>query len=230
MECLKRKYEWTVGIRFLHWITLVAIGVLTFTGFYIAEPFWFVHIPGTKEAYNTFSMAHVRLIHFIAAYVFIFAIILRLYYAFFSRHDADWKYFLFGWLDVRGWVATLRNYLAFKPYGVEGTKSDKYNPVQSLAYFGFIVFSILQIITGIILYTMGDNSIRGVSFIQKLLFPVVEAFGGYPNVRVAHHLVTWFFIIFVMAHVYMVIAHDIGEKNGSLSSMFTGYKCEENEK
>ncbi|WP_022670761.1 Ni/Fe-hydrogenase, b-type cytochrome subunit [Hippea alviniae] len=227
MKCLKKKYEWTIGIRFLHWITFIAIAVLTFTGFYIASPFWFVHTPGTKEAYKIFSMANVRLIHFIAAYVFIFAIILRLYYAFFSRHDADWKYFLFGWLDVKGWFLTLKNYLTFKPYGVEGLKSDKYNPVQSLAYFAFILFSILQIITGIILYTMNDNSIRGVAFVQKLLFPVVQLFGGYPNVRIAHHLITWFFIVFVIAHVYMVIAHDIGEKNGSLSSMFTGYKCEE---
>ena len=50
--------------------------------------------------------------------------------------------FLFGWLDVKGWFLTLKNYLTFKPYGVEGLKSDKYNPVQSLAYFAFIVLSI----------------------------------------------------------------------------------------
>ncbi|WP_025270232.1 Ni/Fe-hydrogenase, b-type cytochrome subunit [Hippea sp. KM1] len=224
--CLKKKYEWTVGIRVLHWLTFISIAVLTFTGFYIADPFWFVHTPGTKEAYNTFSMANVRFIHFVAAYVFIFAIILRLYYAFFSRFDADWKEFLFRWLNIREWGLTLKNYLTFKPYGVEGLKT-KYNPVQSLAYFAFIVASILQIFTGIILYTMNDNSIRGVSFVQKLFFPLVQLFGGYPNIRIAHHLLMWFFIIFVIAHVYMVIAHDIGEKNGSLSSMFTGYKCED---
>ncbi len=228
MSCLKKKYEWTVGIRVLHWLTFIAIAVLTFTGFYIAEPFWFTHTPGTKEAYNTFSMANVRLIHFIAAYVFLFAIILRLYYAFFSRFDADWKAFMFRWLNVREWFSTLKNYLTFKPYGVEGLKT-KYNPVQSLAYFAFIVASILQLLTGFILYTMNENSIRGVAGIQKLFFPVVQLFGGYANVRIAHHLLMWFFIIFVIAHVYMVIAHDIGEKNATLSAMFNGYKCEKDE-
>ncbi len=225
MRCYKRKYEWTVAIRLLHWITFIAIGVLTFTGFYIAWPFWFVHTPGTKEAYNMFSMANVRLVHFIAAYVFIFAIILRVYLAFASWIDADWKEFMFRWLNVREWVATLKNYLTFKPYGVKGLKT-KYNPVQSLAYFAFIVFSVLQIITGLILYTMNENSIRGVAWVQKVLFPVTELFGGYADVRIVHHLIMWFFIIFVMAHVYMVIAHDVGEKNGSLSSMFTGFKYE----
>ena len=226
MAVYDRKYDWTVAIRILHWITFISIGILTFTGFYIASPFWFVHTPGTKEAYNIFSMANVRLIHFITAYVFIFAIILRIYLAFVSRIDADWKEFLFRWFNIKEWVVTLKNYLTFKPYGVEGLKS-KYNPVQSLAYFAFVCFSILQIFTGIILYTMNDNSIRGMSAVQKFLFPVVQLFGGYPYIRLTHHLLTWFFIIFVLAHVYMVIAHDIGEKNGSLSSIFTGYKYEE---
>ncbi len=225
MTVYDRKYDWTVAIRILHWVTFIAIGILTFTGFYIASPFWFIHTPGTKEAYNIFSMANVRLIHFITAYVFIFAIILRIYLAFVSRVDADWKEFMFRWLNIKEWIATLKNYLTFKPYGVEGLKS-KYNPVQSLAYFAFICFSILQIVTGIILYTMNDNSIRGMSAVQKFLFPVVQLFGDYPYIRLTHHLLTWFFIIFVLAHVYMVIAHDIGEKNGSLSSIFTGYKYE----
>ncbi len=226
MKCFEKKFEWTTAIRLLHWITFLSIGILTFTGFYIASPFWFVHTPGTEEAYNIFSMANVRLIHFITAFIFIFAIILRVYLAFASKIDADWKEFMFRWLNVKEWIATLKNYLTFKPYGVKGLGS-KYNPVQSLAYFAFILFSFLQIITGIILYTMNDNSIRGISATQKFLFPVVEFFGGYPYIRITHHLVTWFFIIFVLAHVYMVIAHDIGEKNGSLSSMFTGSKCEE---
>ncbi len=214
-----------MGIRVLHWLTFIAIVVLIFTGFYIADPFWFTHTPGTREAYDTFSMANVRFIHFISAYVFIFAIILRLYYAFFSRFDADWKEFMFRWLNVKEWIATLKNYLTFKPYGVEGLGS-KYNPVQSLAYFAFILISIFQILTGIILYTMNDNSIRSVSGVQKILYPITQIMGGYPAIRITHHLLTWFFIIFILAHVYMVIAHDIGEKNGSLSSMFTGYKYE----
>ena len=73
---------------------------------------------------------------------------------------------------------------------------------------------------------MNENSIRGVAWAQKVLFPITELFGGYAAVRVAHHLIMWFFFIFVMAHVYMVIAHDVGEKNGSISSMFTGFKYE----
>jgi Ni/Fe-hydrogenase 1 B-type cytochrome subunit len=228
MAAYKKIYDWTIGIRILHWITFIAIAVLTFTGFYIANPFWFIHTPGTKEAYKIFSMANVRFIHFVSAYVFIFATILRLYYAFFSRHDADWKEFMFRWFNIKEWISTLKNYLTFKPYDVKGLGS-KYNPVQSLAYLAFVLASIIQIITGIILYTMNDNSIRGVSAVQKTLFPLVQFFGGYPAIRVTHHLLTWFFIIFVIAHVYMGIAHDVGEKNGSLSSIFTGYKYKEKE-
>ncbi len=225
MSEYKKVYEWTVAIRLLHWITFIAIAVLTFTGFYIASPFWFVHIPGTKEAYNTFSMANIRLIHFISAYIFIFAIILRFYLAFFSRVDADWKEFMFRWFNIKEMISTLKNYLTFKPYGIKGLKS-KYNPVQSLAYLAFMLVSVLQILTGIILYTMNDNSIRSVSIVQKIFFPMITSFGGYANIRITHHILTWFFIIFFIAHIYMVIAHESGEKNGSSASMFSGYKYE----
>lgn len=225
MARYEKKYEYTIAVRLLHGITFICIAVLTFTGFYIAWPFWFVHAPGTREAYDIFSMANVRLIHFIAAYIFIFAIILRLYYAFFSRFDADWKEFMFRWTNLKEWGPTLKNYLTFKPYGIKGLQS-KYNPVQSLAYFALVLASILQIFTGLALYTMNDNSIRSVSFFQKLFFPFINMLGGYPDIRIIHHFMTWFFIIFFIAHVYMAIAHDIGNKDGTISSIFGGYKYE----
>ncbi|MBQ7232086.1 MAG: cytochrome b/b6 domain-containing protein, partial [Bacillales bacterium] len=48
-------------------------------------------------------------------------------------------------------------------------------------------------------------------------------------VRSLHHLVAWGFIIFVVIHIYMAFREDWLERNGTMSSIFTGYKFESKE-
>lgn len=221
---VKMHYRWTIARRLIHWTTFICIAVLTFTGFYIANPFWFIYSPGTREAYNTFAMADIRFIHFTFGFIFMFAIIMRLYYAFFSRYDADWKSLLFEWFNIKEWKIVLTSYLTFKPYNVP--IKSKYNPLQSLFYFLFIIACILQITSGLVMFTMGQNTIRGMSFMQKALYWFVSLMGGYAPVYDLHRLLTWFFIVFFIGHVYMILAHDIGDKKGTVSSMISGYEAE----
>jgi Ni/Fe-hydrogenase 1 B-type cytochrome subunit len=41
-------------------------------------------------------------------------------------------------------------------------------------------------------------------------------------VRVIHHVVTWYFPMFVIFHVYLSIRADLLERSGTMSSMVSG--------
>jgi Ni/Fe-hydrogenase 1 B-type cytochrome subunit len=48
--------------------------------------------------------------------------------------------------------------------------------------------------------------------------------GGDANVRIWHHLLTWFFIVFSLIHVYLSVFHEVVEAEGEISSMVSGSK------
>ena len=78
--------EWSAGYIIDHWVRVISIVVLTFTGLYIHWPF----IAGGPES---FIMAWMRFFHFIAAYALILGLVVRVYMAFRSTFDSDWKDF-----------------------------------------------------------------------------------------------------------------------------------------
>jgi len=78
------KYVWELPVRLTHWIIAASIFILFATGLYIASP-----VAGPRgEPYNNFFMGRVRETHFIAAYVFLFAMLVRLYWFFVGNRYA----------------------------------------------------------------------------------------------------------------------------------------------
>ena len=53
---------------------------------------------------------------------------------------------------------------------------------------------------------------------------VVPLLGGDFAVRQWHHAFMWFFVVFVIVHVYLVFHHDYEEGRGTSSSMVGGWK------
>jgi len=45
-----------------------------------------------------------------------------------------------------------------------------------------------------------------------------------PTIRLWHHIIMWFIVIFTIAHVYIGWLFDLTEKNFLMGSIFTGYK------
>jgi len=50
--------------------------------------------------------------------------------------------------------------------------------------------------------------------------------GGLATVRYLHHVFTWFFILFIVVHVYMAFWSDAILRQGTVSSMISGYRFE----
>ncbi len=184
----------SVWIRIFHWINMVAIMLLIFTGFYI-------HAPQSFRLFG--NMDGARMVHFAMAYVLCFGVVLRVYYAIAAK---DAKNIVFNpKTDIPNLPSMMKYYLfmsnSHPDYG-------KYNPGQKAMYTGWLVMALIQIITGFILYK------PQVAFWANL----GDFLGGDIAIRLVHLIVTWLFVLTVLAHVYL----DVSEGVPVLKSMFTG--------
>jgi Ni/Fe-hydrogenase 1 B-type cytochrome subunit len=68
------------------------------------------------------------------------------------------------------------------------------------------------------------------AFLYKLFKPVENMLGGLAIVRYVHHIFTWFFILFIIVHVYMAFWYDAILKEGTVSSMISGVLFEREKK
>jgi Ni/Fe-hydrogenase 1 B-type cytochrome subunit len=214
MESIVPKKEWSVAIRYNHWIMAFSIFALIVTGFYIAFPFTLTQ----GETVNKFFMGNTRGFHVFFGVLLLFLFVWRLYLAVFSRFHADWKDF-FAWTDFTNTVKQIKFYLLISKEPPEHT--HLYGPLQSLAYGGLLFMVFFICLTGLIL--MGAGYHAGWT---ALVYPVVKPFeiilGGLATVRYIHHVLTWAFVLFIIVHIYMAFWYDVIFKQGTVSSMISG--------
>ena len=215
----KRVYVWELPVRIFHWLNVLALFVLIITGFLIANP---PALLSSAEATNLHTFGIIRFIHFTAAYLFFFVMILRVYWAFVGNRYASWRAF---------WPFTKKNWknfghvmkidiLLMNEKVEDVTKiSIGHNSVATLSYLIMFVLAIVQVVTGFGLYS--DMSSW---WLPKMFDWVVPFFGGDFMVRNIHHTAMWLFIFFSIVHVYLVFYHDWLEGRGEVSSIFGGYK------
>ncbi len=215
----KRVMVWEIPVRIFHWVNVLAIIVLTFTGFIIANP---PALQSSAEATNLHSFGIVRFIHFGAAYIFFFNMILRLYWSFVGNKYANWRAFWpFNKKTWNNFWHVLKIDILLLNEEVPDVKniSIGHNSVATLSYLAMLFIAILQVLTGFALYA--DTSGW---WLPKLFSWVIPLFGGDFMVRSIHHISMWLFILFTLVHVYLVFYHDWLEGRGEVSSMFGGYK------
>ncbi|NRD80476.1 Ni/Fe-hydrogenase, b-type cytochrome subunit [Bacillus sp. BRMEA1] len=211
-----RVYVWQLPVRIFHWINALAIVLLMITGIYIGKPFSSALIP--EEAYFSNLMGWMRYIHFSAAFIFTINLMYRLFWAaignkFSKSNPFRWIF----WIEV---FETIKFYLFLK------NKKPHYighNPLAQLSYWIFCFFgSWVLMLTGYYMYFEPQPE----SFWAKLFSWVKYVLGDSYSIRSWHHLMAWGMMLFMVIHIYMAFRDDYLEKNGSISSMFTGYKTE----
>lgn len=214
MEKITSVREWSVPMRVNHWTMALSIFILIVTGLYIASPF--VVLQG--ETVNKFFMGHVRYVHILFGVFLVFLFIWRIYMAFFSRFHADWKDF-FAWANIKNTIHQIKFYLLITKEGPE--YKTLYGPLQSMAYLGLLFMVFVICVTGLILMGAGYHAgfTAAAAFILR---PVENLLGGLAMVRYIHHVFTWFFILFIVVHLYMAFWYDAVLKKGTVSSMISG--------
>ena len=96
-----RKYVWQLPVRVSHWVNVLAITTLFWTGLYMASPI----LSSNGEAYRHFVMGRIREIHFIAGYTLLFSFLLRVYWFYVGNNYAR-SGFPFVWR--KAWWADLK--------------------------------------------------------------------------------------------------------------------------
>lgn len=215
----KRVLVWELPVRVFHWVNVITILALTITGFIIADP---PAILSNMEATDLHSFGIVRFIHFAAAYIFFFNMLMRIYWSFVGNQFASWKAFWpFSkkmWNNV--WHVLKVDILLFNEDHEDLSNiSIGHNSVAAFSYIALFILALIQVFTGFALYA--DMSAW---WLPQLFDWVIPLFGSEFIVRTIHHITMWGFILFSMVHVYLVFYHDWLEGRGEVSSMFGGYK------
>ena len=189
----KMENRHSIAIRLFHWSNMISITLLILTGFYI-------HAPNSFRWLFS-NMDTPRMLHFAMAYVLLFGVIGRVYYAIVAKdaHNIVFRPIK----DTLNFPSMFKYYLFMAdshPY------YGKYNPGQKMMYTGWLFMALVQIITGFVLYA--PNA-----------FPALAGWmGGLLAVRIIHYVVNWLFVLSVVVHVYL----DVSEGIPVLMSMFTG--------
>lgn len=171
-----------MSYRILHEIIMVSILLLIITGFYIHRPF----VGGAG-----FLMSLTRGVHFFFAAILIITFVTRIIVMFVGK-DRDWRSFIPTGSDFK-LLPKIINYYAY--IGKEPEVKKMYNPLQMLSYCVVFLFIIFQIISGLALqYPDGAFSWFNYGWFNNEI-----------EVRMAHFVVNWLFLIFIMIHVYMSI-------------------------
>ncbi len=211
---LKKVYVWEFPVRLTHWLNFVAILTLAITGFYIGAPF----IHATDE--NQFIMAQFRFVHFVAAYVFAVSVLVRIYWWFAGNRYSRWNQFLP--VSPERWESCVETTKFYCFVRQKFPDVAGHTGIAGITYFILFMLFLLEILTGFALYSQSH-----VGSVWTVLGGWVLAILNQGVVRLIHHCIMWVIAVFLILHIYIGWHNDMIERNGLMSSIFSGYKSME---
>ncbi|MBP2645345.1 MAG: hyaC [Firmicutes bacterium] len=213
----KQYYVFSPFLRIFHWLMVLSIVTLFTTGLYIGDPF-FIGSQGLEPTYavtGRLSMEIMRFIHFAAAYIFTVSFILRAYGFWRNKGDRLFPHF---W--KKQYYEDLLDVFLHYTFIKSSHKPCLRNPLARASYVALYFMVFIEIITGFAMYTM----IKPNSWGAKIYGPVNQLLGDEYTVHIIHHYVAWLIILFAIVHVYMAARADFMDREGEISSMFSGVK------
>jgi Ni/Fe-hydrogenase 1 B-type cytochrome subunit len=207
----ERVYVWELPVRVSHWVIFLSVIVLSFTGYYIHNPFI------AAKSSTAFLMATIRFIHEITGFVFIAAFLLRLYWFFMGNNWANWRAFVP--VHRRQWRGMGRMVEYYTFLRGDLVHQIGHNALAAVTYLVMFTFMLIEIITGLTLYTQ----VRG-KWALGWLFGWIPSVIDIQHIRLIHFCIMFVFFAFVIHHVYSAVLVSWEERNGLIESIFTGYK------
>ncbi len=180
----RRMYMYEAYERFWHWLQVVAIVLLLFTGLVIHRP----------DLFGAFSFRHMVTVHNVLAALLVINAALALFYHLASGKIRQFIPRPYGFFDDA--IVQAKYYIQgiFKgePHPFEKHPERKMNPLQQATYFGLLnVLLPLQVVTGALMWGA-----------QK--WPEwTNLLGGLPFLAPLHTLIAWLFAAFIVGHVYL---------------------------
>ncbi|HEY5435905.1 MAG TPA: Ni/Fe-hydrogenase, b-type cytochrome subunit [Candidatus Limnocylindrales bacterium] len=203
-----RIYIWQVPVRATHWVTAGCIVVLSLTGGYIADPFL---IPAGGS-----TMMTARLIHMVAAITLLASGLVRTWWLLAGNRFSRWSAFI---PTSRVQATELFRQAGFYMFlRREIPKVLGHNQLAAAAYLALFFLLLVETVTGFALDGLIGSEPGATAFgwLRELLGP--------QTIRLVHHLSMWAILAIALFHVYSTILVDHLERNGLVSSMFSGFK------
>lgn len=196
----KKVYIYRSFERFWHWLQMILIFFLGFTGF---------EIHGT---YSFFGFEEAVIYHNIAAYMLVGLVVLAIFWHFAT---GEWKQYI----PTKAFIkAQIRYYIVGifrnEPHPTKKTALSKLNPLQKIAYLGLKLLVIPVMVTSGLLYMFYRYpSQYGVESINITTLKYIA---------IIHTLGALLLVAFIIGHVYLTTT---GEKVlTNLNAMLTGYE------
>jgi Ni/Fe-hydrogenase 1 B-type cytochrome subunit len=210
---LEPVYVWDLVVRSTHWLIALSLIVLSVTGVYIGHPF----LTSSGPATHRFVMGWMKVIHFYGAIVFSLAVGARIVWMFTGTRWARWSQLVpttrQRFRDMRG---TFLFYILLRP---SPPLSAGHNALAGATYVAVFGLYLVMIFSGFALYAVDAHT----SYMRfwEVLLPL---FGGAVGARWIHHVVMWLLIGFSVHHVFSALLVSRVEKNGTIDSIFSGFK------
>ena len=208
---LVRTYVWELPVRIAHWLIFFAFVSLASTGLFMHRPFL---LPSGQAP---FLMATVRFVHVVSGFVLIGAFAFRMYWFFKGNFWARWSAYIpihrEQWRGM-GSMLEFYSFLRFEPGHRVG-----HNPLAALTYFVIYLLFLVEILTGLALYSRVVGNPVLTQFIGWLPLLIDPQY-----LREIHYFLMFVFFSFVIFHVYLSVLVSIEEENGLLDSIFSGWK------
>ncbi len=204
-------YVWQYPLRLVHWGLVICIGVLSFTGYYIHDPFIIGQIKWP------FLMGWFRFVHETFGMIFAALFLTRVYLFFEGNRWERWRRYVP--LKAEQWkemVRVAKFYLFINPKAVS---KIGHNALAAFSYVVLYGLVFVEIITGLVMFNVLRHS--------AILTPLVgwiPSLISLPNIRLIHFFLMFVFISFGIFHVHLGMLISREEKHGLMDSIFIGYK------
>lgn len=211
-EPLERIYVWDLVVRMSHWVIMLSVFILAFTGIYIGDPFLIPAGPQNEQ----FVMGTMKVVHFYVAIIFALAVVSRVLWMFVGSYYARWHQFVpMSKRRRRDVFGMLKFYSLISK---EPPLNVGHNPLAGMTYLAVFGLYLLLMLTGFALYSV---SATGYMQFWEFLLPI---FGGPQTARWIHHIAMWFLLGFVAHHIWSAMLVSRVEGMGLMDSLFSGYK------
>lgn len=204
-------YVWQYPLRLVHWGLVLSIVALSFTGYYIHNPF----IIGQTK--TPFLMGWFRFVHESFAMVFIGCFLLRIYLFFFGDRWVRWRALVpYRKEQFKEMIQVMKFYAFMRPTPLSKVG---HNAMAAASYIGIYALVFVEIVTGLVMY----NWLRHSAILTPLVGWIPRLI-SIQTIRLIHYFLMFVFIAFGILHVHLCLIVSSAEKRGLLDSIFTGYK------
>jgi Ni/Fe-hydrogenase 1 B-type cytochrome subunit len=204
-------YVWQYPLRLVHWGIVLCIAALSFTGYYIHNPF----IVGHTD--TRFLMGWFRFAHECFGMAFIAFFLLRLYLFFAGDRWVRWQAMVpLHKAQFKEMIEVTKFYAFIRPTPVSKVG---HNAMAAASYIAIYALVLVEILTGLVMYNWLAHS--------PILTPLVgwiPRLVSIPTIRLIHYGLMFVFIAFGILHVHLCLIVSAAEKRGLMDSIFTGYK------